>query len=82
MIVCLQCQLTDAAALAERIRRKAMSLSDKLPPITISAGVAELTEDITDSETLMRAADQALLEAKRNGRNQVICAPKATGSAA
>ncbi|MFA7655113.1 sensor domain-containing diguanylate cyclase [Acidithiobacillus thiooxidans] len=82
MIVCLQCQLTDAAALAERIRRKAMSMSDKLPPITISAGVAELTEDITDSETLLRAADQALLEAKRNGRNQVICAPKATGSAA
>jgi diguanylate cyclase (GGDEF) domain len=81
MIICLQCQLADAAALAERIRNKAMSLSDKLPPITISAGVAELSENMSNRETLLRAADQALLAAKRKGRNQVVCAPKEAGGA-
>ncbi|WP_368355961.1 hypothetical protein [Acidithiobacillus concretivorus] len=34
----------------------------------MSAGVAELSENMNNSETLLRAADQALLVAKRNGR--------------
>lgn len=40
-------------------------------PITISLGVAALTDDMERPEDLVRAADQALYRAKNAGRNQV-----------
>ena len=40
--------------------------------VTVSLGVAEKTDEITDIERLIDCADQALLEAKQRGRNQVI----------
>ena len=38
--------------------------------ITISLGVAVFPEDATDSMGLIRVADLALYQAKRNGRNR------------
>ena len=40
--------------------------------VTISAGVATLTEDIAQGGVLLRRADAALYQAKRLGRNQVV----------
>jgi diguanylate cyclase (GGDEF)-like protein len=68
----------DAARLvAERLRH---SLAERPIPteagpirITISAGVSEMRE--TDTlQTLIERADEALYEAKNNGRNRVACA--------
>ncbi len=42
--------------------------------ITISIGVANLTTEHTDVETLLTTADAALYQAKRAGRNRVIVA--------
>lgn len=39
--------------------------------VTVSMGVAAFPEDGTDSPTLIQCADQALYQAKRNGRNTV-----------
>ena len=41
-------------------------------PVTLSVGVAAMIPDaINDGDSLIRNADQALYQAKRNGRNQV-----------
>jgi diguanylate cyclase (GGDEF)-like protein len=42
--------------------------------VTISAGVAERSEKINNSELFLKKADDALYEAKRNGRNRVCIA--------
>ena len=48
----------------------------KEQPVTISAGVSILEHDVMlNAEDLLRAADQAMYEAKRNGKNQVVLAP-------
>jgi diguanylate cyclase (GGDEF)-like protein len=44
---------------------------------TISVGLAAWTPAMTDISALMRAADKALYEAKRGGRNRVVCAEEA-----
>ena len=41
-------------------------------PITISAGVASRLGDEADGRALFRAADSALLAAKRAGRDRVV----------
>ena len=39
--------------------------------ITVSAGICALSDDITDKDELINKADQALLQAKKMGKNQV-----------
>ena len=46
-------------------------LGRELPKVTLSIGVAGLPGDGNTSEALLRAADEALYRAKRNGRNRV-----------
>jgi two-component system cell cycle response regulator len=42
--------------------------------LTVSAGVAAASGDDVSYDALFRAADLALLEAKREGRNRVVAA--------
>jgi diguanylate cyclase (GGDEF)-like protein len=64
-----------AVSVAERIREAvgasgAEPVDGRLVPLTISAGVASLVDE-TDGPGLFRAADSALLAAKRAGRDRV-----------
>jgi diguanylate cyclase (GGDEF)-like protein len=67
----------DAVGLAERIRA-AVAAEARRPfeglvvPLTISAGVASRLGDEADGRALFRAADSALLAAKRAGRDRVV----------
>src|SRR6478752_2030441 len=66
-----------AIQVAERVRAAASAETSKLIdgleiPITISAGVASRLGDEADGRALFRAADSALLAAKRAGRDRVV----------
>ncbi|TQV84801.1 GGDEF domain-containing protein [Exilibacterium tricleocarpae] len=67
---------TDAAAVAERLRRRIAKEFDQYERITISVGLAALLPTDSGSiEGLLDAADTALYEAKAHGRNCVVCSP-------
>jgi diguanylate cyclase (GGDEF)-like protein len=70
--------LEQACEIAERVRATVSELviispSDRAIPVTISIGVAKLLVGETQTESMMRRADQAMYEAKRAGRNQWVC---------
>ncbi|MDQ7030271.1 MAG: diguanylate cyclase [Ardenticatenia bacterium] len=68
----------EAALVAERVRRAVAEhpfrhyLFANAQRITVSLGVATAPEDATSPEQLIEAADQALYQAKANGKNRVV----------
>lgn len=78
-----------ALQVAEDIRRQVeeepFPLQESQPDgvLTVSIGVAQLTHEMDEPGQLLEAADQALYEAKKGGRNQVAVwdAPEPGGSA-
>jgi diguanylate cyclase (GGDEF)-like protein len=76
MLLLLQdCQLSKAVAIANDIRaeveRIPVTCHGRTISLTISAGVAELTDNDSD-ETVIARADASLYAAKNGGRNQVV----------
>ena len=75
LILCPQSDELKASLYAERLCQEAAQMQGDFPPITLSAGVAQMQQpDMENPEALLRAADQALLLAKRRGRSQIIIA--------
>lgn len=72
---------TAACAIVERCRqaveRRSIEHDGRPIKVTVSAGVAAFGEDGSDLETLIKAADAALYQAKRAGRNRVVAASSA-----
>src|SRR3989442_1758663 len=69
------CDVTDAEARVQQVRFAVESMHLKnsgqdLPTVTISVGVAHAIGG--SSSILIRRADEALYEAKRQGRNRVV----------
>jgi diguanylate cyclase (GGDEF)-like protein len=68
-------RLPEAVAMAEQIRRGVEGIDVAAPAcgvnLTISIGVAQLSRAVRSPGDIMKAADQALYQAKANGRNQV-----------
>ncbi|WP_288061283.1 diguanylate cyclase [Thiomonas sp.] len=82
LMLCPQTTEEAAMRVAERIRAAIAVPQADLPPLSVSVGVALGAAGFADAASLIRAADQALLQAKRLGRNRVCLAPTASSAAA
>jgi diguanylate cyclase (GGDEF)-like protein len=69
--------LPQAQVVAERLRSEvaanSLVVASRSIPATISIGVATSLDAMNSISELMKAADQALYDAKHAGRNRVIC---------
>ena len=79
VILCPETPFDGAAVLAEKLRARFESQSyvcgEATLAVTCSFGVAEVERSMTNPEDLYAAADTALYEAKRAGRNRVAGKP-------
>jgi diguanylate cyclase (GGDEF)-like protein len=64
------CSTKESLAVGERLRA-AISEIDAVRAITASAGVATFPIHASDAQSLIKAADEALYESKRGGRDRV-----------
>lgn len=78
VVICPGCNSEAAARVAERLRAAVESTRTTFgtydQSVTISAGVAQRTGDMTAPDALLKAADVAVYSAKHSGRNRVILA--------
>jgi len=78
VIVMPETDLTVAAMVAERLRRRiatepfVISQGVRSIPVTLSIGIAGLRGREDTAASLIKRADQALYRAKRDGRNRVV----------
>jgi len=84
-IVLGDCSRKDALRRAEQIREGLRDLylehdGKSLGTLTLSLGIAFFPEHGRSPEQLLRAADAALYQAKRGGRDRVVVAPAARGT--
>ncbi len=86
-LVLPRCAMAEALLLAERLRTKlsAVSLTSTSSGLrfgtTVSMGIACTGDGDNDADALIRTADMALYQAKKSGRNRVICQPMGSDSA-
>jgi diguanylate cyclase (GGDEF)-like protein len=78
VIVLTECELASALERAETVREAIAAMKidydDHTITVTASFGVSIHPDNGTEAQGLIQAADQALYEAKRSGRNRVVAA--------
>lgn len=70
-IILPETDLEQAAIQADRLRAAVAEYRWPQGRLTVSLGVASLTQEMTKAKELVQAADQALYQAKAGGRNRV-----------
>jgi diguanylate cyclase (GGDEF)-like protein len=85
LVLCPNTTLSQAAIGAERLRAAVEAHVFQTPTftgnVTVSLGVAERTEEMSGTDALLKAADDAVYAAKSAGRNQVKFADRRRGDA-
>jgi diguanylate cyclase (GGDEF)-like protein len=66
-----QTTLSEAYLIAERIRERVEATRFPKRQVTVSIGIAACSPELSTAEALISAADKAVYEAKRTGRNNV-----------
>ena len=75
VVILPETAINGAVEVAERLRRMVqetrISFEGKVIPCTVSIGVSELLPSDSNLDSILKRADDALYNAKHNGRNQV-----------
>ncbi|MBC7638215.1 MAG: GGDEF domain-containing protein [Rhodoferax sp.] len=79
-VILPECGTDQCVAIADRLRA-AVRETPAVRALTASAGVATFPDHASDSEGLIRAADAALLQAKRDGRDRTVLSDRIVQSA-
>ena len=76
MIVLPNCTIETATKILERLRERLVLTinSGRVPPFTVSFGLAA-SDDAPTFDEVIAVADQALLLAKKRGRNRTVRIP-------
>jgi diguanylate cyclase (GGDEF)-like protein len=74
------CNAHDAVGVADRVRAEIVERIHDVP-VTVSAGVATMPDNAIDADRLVAAADGALYEAKRSGRDRTAASTRQGGPA-
>jgi len=74
VVMLLECSLSTAAIVAERVRARVAQQELGAGRLTVSIGLAEYPEGGDTPEDLIATADAAMYRAKGAGRNQVVVA--------
>ncbi len=78
-VILPECSAEEARSVAERLRLVASGLEGRAP-VTLSGGVATYPVHAGDGASLIEAADEALYEAKRAGRDRLSLAGDGRGT--
>jgi diguanylate cyclase (GGDEF)-like protein len=78
-VLLVECTAPDAYHVADRLRRAVATQRADAPAVTISIGIADSSGTANAGE-LIAAADQALYQAKRAGRDRVGYGPQPAGA--
>jgi diguanylate cyclase (GGDEF)-like protein len=78
-VILPECAVEEAYSVAERLRLVSSAVEGRTP-VTLSGGVATYPVHGRDGDSLIEAADGALYESKRRGRDRLTLAGDATGS--
>jgi two-component system, cell cycle response regulator len=83
VILCPDTTAEQAAVGAERLRKAIESMEvysgDQMLKVTVSIGVADRRQSMKSADDLLRSADDALYQAKNDGRNVVRTAARESG---
>jgi diguanylate cyclase (GGDEF)-like protein len=78
LVVLPNCDAARSLQIAERLHRcvgeRPVDLPEATVPVTLSVGVTASGAEPIPAETLLKVADDALLKAKRDGRDRVVLA--------
>jgi diguanylate cyclase (GGDEF)-like protein len=72
VVIMPQTDIETAFDVAQRIRKKIENTDIDAKRLTVSIGVSETTELVKSADQLLKMADDALYQAKENGKNQVV----------
>lgn len=74
-----EADVSEAGMIAERMRKeiiRPISIGDAEVIVDVSVGIAMAEENISDADSLLKLADDAMYEAKRNKENHVLRTPQ------
>ncbi len=74
VVIMPQTELDTALEVAERIRKRIESTDFDGKNVTVSIGVSQTNSSIKMSKTLLKLADDALYQAKNQGKNKIVVA--------
>lgn len=74
VVIMPQTEQESALEVAERVRQRVENINLDGKNVTVSIGISQATSSVKSSKTLLKLADDALYQAKSEGKNKIVMA--------